>query len=87
MLRNLKAIYLAKQDYRRALTVLGRLLLIEPDSPEEVRDRARLYERLECFGPALADLRRYLSLNPADPDAGELHRRMVDLERIVARLN
>jgi len=87
MLRNLKAIYVRDQRYDRALTVLDRILLIAPDLAEEVRDRAQLYERLECFRPALADLRRYLSLNPMDPNAGDLHRRIVDLERMVARLN
>ncbi|HEX7043074.1 MAG TPA: tetratricopeptide repeat protein [Burkholderiales bacterium] len=87
MLRNLKAIYVRNQRYDRALTVLDRILLIAPDLAEEVRERAQLYERLECFRPALADLRRYLSLNPMDPNAGDLHRRIVDLERMVARLN
>ncbi len=87
MLRNLKAIYVNNEDYPKALTVIDRILLIAPDIAEEVRDRARLYERLECFRPALADLRRYLSLNPTDPEMGELHQRMVELERLVSRLN
>ncbi|HEY8554406.1 MAG TPA: tetratricopeptide repeat protein [Burkholderiales bacterium] len=87
MLRNLKAIYLRDQRYDRALTVLDRILLIAPDLAEEVRERAQLYERLECFRPALADLRRYLSLNPTDPNAADLHRRLIHLERMVARLN
>ncbi len=87
MLRNLKAIYINNQQYDKALTVLDRILLVAPDLAEEVRDRARLYEHLECFRPALMDLRRYMSLNPADPKAGELHRRIIELERIVSRLN
>lgn len=87
VLRNLKTIYLAHQDYRRALTALDRMLLVAPDSAEDLRDRGRLHDQLECFGPALADLSRYLTLNPSDPEAGELRRRVVDLERIVARLN
>lgn len=87
MLRNLKAIYINNQHYQKALTVLDRILLIAPDLAEELRDRGHLYERLECFRPALSDLRRYMSLNPTDPEAGELHRRIVELERMVARLN
>lgn len=87
VLRNLKAIYLAHQDYPRALIALDRMLLIAPDSPDELRDRGRLYDQLECFGPALTDLRRYLEVSPGDPDAVELRRRVIDLERAVARLN
>ncbi|OGI69977.1 MAG: hypothetical protein A2W18_00830 [Candidatus Muproteobacteria bacterium RBG_16_60_9] len=87
VLRNLKAIYINNQNYQKALTALDRILLIAPDRAEEVRERGQLYERLECFGPALTDFRRYMSLNPADPEAGDLHRRIVDLERMVSRLN
>jgi regulator of sirC expression with transglutaminase-like and TPR domain len=87
VLRNLKAIYVNNQNYQKALATLDRILLIAPDRAEEVRERGQLYERLECFGPALTDLRRYMSLNPADPEAGDLHRRIVELERMVSRLN
>jgi regulator of sirC expression with transglutaminase-like and TPR domain len=87
VLRNLKAIYLAHQDYRRALTALDRMLLIAPDSSEELRERGRLYQQLECFGPALADLRRCLELTPGGTDAAELHASVVELERVVARLH
>jgi regulator of sirC expression with transglutaminase-like and TPR domain len=87
MLRNLKAIYVNKEEFPKALTVIDRILLIEPELAEEVRDRGQLYERLECFRPALADLRRYMTMNPSDPDGGELHQRIVELERIVSRLN
>lgn len=87
VLRNLKVIYLNDQKYQKALTVIDRILLIAPDTAEEVRDRGQLYERLECFRPALTDLRRYILLNPGDPEAGDLHRRIVELERMVSRLN
>jgi regulator of sirC expression with transglutaminase-like and TPR domain len=87
VLRNLKAIYINNQNYQKALTTLDRILLIAPDRAEEVRERGQLYERLECFRPALTDFRRYMSLNPADPEAGDLHRRIVELERMVSRLN
>lgn len=87
MLRNLKAVYMNNNEHAKALTVSDRILLLAPDLAEEIRERAELYDRLECFRPALADLRRYLSLNPGDPDGGELHRRMVELERMVSRIN
>jgi regulator of sirC expression with transglutaminase-like and TPR domain len=87
MLRNLKSIYLHQEEYARALGVIDRMLWIDPDLAEEVLERGQLYDRLECFRPALDDLRHYLSLNPAAPDAGDLRQRIIDLERLAARLN
>lgn len=87
MLRNLKAIYLHNQDLNRTLTVMNRILLVAPDLADEVRDRAQLYERLECFRPALEDYRRYLKLNPETDELPDMRRRVIELERLAARLN
>jgi regulator of sirC expression with transglutaminase-like and TPR domain len=45
MLMNLKAIYLHTNHYRKALAVVERLLLIQPDAEQEVKDRAALRKR------------------------------------------
>lgn len=87
ILRNLKAIYIKTGDDNKALLAMNRILLVQPDSPEEIRERAELYDRLECFRPALADYRHYVKLNPEAPEALDLHRRIVELERLAARLN
>lgn len=87
MLRNLKAIYLHREDWGKSLAMMNRILLITPNLPEEVRDRAELYERLECFRPALDGYRHYMELNPAAPEAGDVRRRIIDLERLASRLN
>jgi regulator of sirC expression with transglutaminase-like and TPR domain len=42
ILMNLKAIYLHTTDHRKALSVVERLLLIQPDAEQEVKDRAAL---------------------------------------------
>ena len=42
ILMNLKAIYLHVQHYRKALAVVERLLLIQPNAEQEVKDRASL---------------------------------------------
>jgi regulator of sirC expression with transglutaminase-like and TPR domain len=42
MLMNLKAIYLHTKDYRKALAVVERLLIIQPDAEQETKDRAAL---------------------------------------------
>lgn len=87
MLRNLKAIYLHNEDHTKGLMVIDRILLIRPDLAEELLERGQLYEKLECFRPALDDLRRYLILNPTTPDAGDLRLRIIDLERMASRIN
>jgi len=87
MLRNLKAIYLHREAWDKALTTMNRILLIAPNLPEEVRDRAELYERLECFRPALDGFRHYMELNPASPEALDVRRKIIDLERLASRLN
>ena len=87
MLRNLKAIYLHREAWDKALTTMNRILLIAPNLPEEVRDRAELYERLECFRPALDGYRHYMELSPAAPEVIDVRRKIIDLERLASRLN
>lgn len=87
MLRNLKTIYLHQQESHKALTTLSRILLVDPNLPDELRERAELHERLECFRPAVSDYRHYIELNPDAPEALDMRRRMIDLERRASRLN
>lgn len=87
MLRNLKNIYLQTEKPEAALDVMQRMLLLLPESVEELRDRGLLYQRLECFRPALSDLRNYLRRRPDAADAIEIRTRIVDLEAACARLN
>ena len=42
MLMNLKAIYIQTQDHLKALSVIERLLIIQPDGEQEMKDRAAL---------------------------------------------
>ena len=42
MLMNLKAIYIHTKDYLKALSVVERQLIIQPDTEQEVKDRAAL---------------------------------------------
>lgn len=87
MLRNLKSIHAKAEKLERVLAVTNRLLLVAPDALEELRDRGILYERLECFRPALADLQNYLRRRPDAPDANEVHERIIGLRAAVGRLN
>ena len=87
MLRNLKNIYMQAEKPDAALDVMQRMLLLLPESVEELRDRGLLYQRLECFRPALSDLRNYLRRRPDAIDSSDIHSRIVDLEYACSRLN
>jgi regulator of sirC expression with transglutaminase-like and TPR domain len=87
MLNNLKAIYLRNNDLVKGLSVLQRLLILEPDSPEEVRDRGAVYLKLECFNQALEDFERYLRLAPEADDTGTVRERVIELKKQVTRIH
>jgi regulator of sirC expression with transglutaminase-like and TPR domain len=69
LLSNLKTIHWRRNDYRRALGVSERLILVNPNSPEEYRDRGVLRAHLNEFAAAVPDLEHYLALAPEAPDA------------------
>jgi len=87
MLRNLKGVYVKREELLKALGIANRILQVQPDLPEEIRDRGRVYERLECFRPAVADFSRYLVLAPNAEDAQDVQHRLVELRQLVANIN
>jgi regulator of sirC expression with transglutaminase-like and TPR domain len=87
MLRNLKTIYLAAADSMRALSVLDRILLLNPRSLDELMERGDLYEKLECFRAALDDYQSFLSQAPDHTAAETAREAVVRLSRQVARIN
>jgi regulator of sirC expression with transglutaminase-like and TPR domain len=87
VLRNLKGVYREKDKPERMLEVLNRMLIVAPDAAPELRDRGFVYQRLECWRPALKDLAEYLERAPDAGDADEVRAKMVDLSVRCARLN
>ena len=87
MLRNLLRAYLDQTDHAHALAAADLLLVLVPDSADEVRVRGLLYEHLECFGAALGDFRRYLELAPEAPDAERIRERVARLVRIATAIH
>ena len=87
ILRNLKQIYLQARELEPALACSERILLVEPDVAQEVRDRGLLYEQLECFAAARADLERFLTMAPNDPTADTIRERLIDISRHGATLH
>ena len=69
------------------LQVLNRMVIVAPEASAERRDRGYVYEKLECWRPALQDLADYLEREPDAADVHEVRARMVELSRRCARLN
>jgi regulator of sirC expression with transglutaminase-like and TPR domain len=79
-LRNLKMIYSEHERWERLLGVQERLVILLPDSIEEIRDRGLIFAQLEYFRPALDDMHRYLSKAPEAEDAGDIREHIATLE-------
>ena len=81
MLRNLLRVYAERRDTSLALAAVDLLLVLSPDSADDLRMRGALYESLDCAAAALADFRRYLALAPTAPDADDVRERLTRLAR------
>ena len=68
MTRNLKNSYVQSFVYDKALRCVNMVLAIEPESPEDIRDKGILEERLLNSEVALKYLNKYLEINPNAED-------------------
>ncbi len=68
MTRNLKNSYVQSFAYDKALRCTNMVLAVEPESPEDVRDKGILEERLLNSETALKYLNKYLEINPNAED-------------------
>lgn len=68
MTRNLKNSYVQSFVYDKALRCTNMVLALEPESPEDIRDKGILEERLLNFETALKYLNKYLEINPNAED-------------------
>jgi len=66
--RNLKNSYLQSFAYEKALRCINMVLAMNPESPEDIRDKGILEERLLNFEIALRYLNKYLEINPNADD-------------------
>jgi regulator of sirC expression with transglutaminase-like and TPR domain len=87
LLRNLKGIYREADEPQRLLEVLNRILVVNPRSRGDLRDRGLLYERMEAYRAAYSDLSEYLEREPDAPDFEEVRARAMELKQRCARLN
>jgi regulator of sirC expression with transglutaminase-like and TPR domain len=72
MLRNLKGIYLEQPDYPRALAIIDRLVVLQPEAAHERRDRGAVHYQLGHYAEALVDLQSYLASSRTGPDAASV---------------
>ena len=68
MTRNLKNSYVQSFVYDKALRCANMVLSMEPESPEDIRDKGILEERLQNSEIALKYLNKYLEINPNAED-------------------
>lgn len=71
VLRNLKEIHNAQEDWTRLVAVLDRLVLLQPDAWPDIRDRGLAWAELGQPARAVPDLEAYLAHaeDPLDADA------------------
>lgn len=86
LLRNLKEIHRAGEDWHRMKQVLDRLVMVLPEDWLERRDRALVCAELEQWTTAAEDLQAYLQHCPGAEDAQALQERLQELQRM-ARLH
>ena len=69
LLRNQKNAYTQSYAYDNAMKCTDMILGMQPESPEEIRDKGILEERLLRYDKALPLLNKYLELQPEADDA------------------
>lgn len=85
LLRNLHGVYSERDDWPRAARSADRILQLQPDHPEALRDRALAYLKMGHRHGARHDLEQYLKRNPDAADRRSLRERLVELNRERAR--
>jgi regulator of sirC expression with transglutaminase-like and TPR domain len=87
MLTNLKAIYFNSNDLVRSLSVLDRLVILDPISAVDIRDRGMVYLRLEYYAQACEDFEAYLRLRPDAEDTMLVREQLVRLAKEPTRIH
>src|SRR6201998_877012 len=87
MLNNLKTVYLSTRNFRKALPIADLLLVIYPQSPEDVKQRALLRYSLGLQRLAAEDLDDYLKISPTASDSEEVPQMSLSIRRMMALMN
>jgi regulator of sirC expression with transglutaminase-like and TPR domain len=87
MLRNLKAVYLERQDFGSALPVVRRLAALRRDDLQEQRDWGMICLQADRPGEALDPLGRYVEAMPQAPDVEAVRSLLKSARREIACRN
>lgn len=87
MLRNLKGLYSEREAWDKALRCADRLVRLDPEQADEIRDRGMLYLKLGHGRGARADLGRYLALKPEADDIDHVRASLIEAGGSSGRLN
>ncbi len=87
MLRNLKGIYVAQGDFDLALSIVEKLILLNPSAVEEVRDLGVLHYYAGHKLKAIGCLQRYLEIAPEAEDLETVQHNLRVIIGKVARWN
>ncbi|MBI2976338.1 MAG: tetratricopeptide repeat protein [Chloroflexi bacterium] len=87
MLANLRAGYIETESWLEAVAVVERLALLQPESPEHLRDLGLLHVRNKSLRQAVQYLERYVELRPDAPDVEAIRRSMAGKLKEIVRLN
>jgi len=83
MLHNLKAIYLQQGNFQRALSIMDRLVQVQPNLSRELRDRGLVKHRLGLNQGAADDIAAYLKTAPPGSESEELRRLLTEIEGLI----
>ena len=81
MLRNIKEIHQAQEDWQRLIAVQDRLIVLLPDAWAEYRDRGLAHAEQGHTGLAVGDLETYLVHAQDALDIDAIADRVADLRR------
>src|SRR5262249_6664092 len=87
MLRNLKGIYWERREFKKVVGVLDKILLLNPGTASELRDRTATHFKLSHFSLALADWVQYVEMEPGAKDIDEIKQQMSVAGRLLALRN
>lgn len=87
MLANLKGIYWRTEQWERAARISDHLMVLDPASGTERRDRGIALAKAGAYQQGLADWERYLTEFPDAPDHAEMRGHLRRVRQKLAELN
>jgi regulator of sirC expression with transglutaminase-like and TPR domain len=87
MLNNLKTVYLSMRNFKKALPIADMILVLYPQSADDLKQRALLRYSMGLHGLAAEDLTQYLKVSPNASDADEVQQMSLSIRRMLALMN